>query len=101
MEYHHFDCQCHYYEHCVRFTLDDEDGDVCVEVRMNHFLPWWKRLWVAVGYVLGFTGPHGHFGDTRLKSDDWARLHNLLDRAALIRTKNGLLGPQEKSVTTK
>jgi|SRR5579871_2747589 len=83
MEQSYFDCQCSDFNHLVRFELDD-DGDVYVSVRMNYWEPWWKRVWNAIRYVFKRDVAYGHFDVTMLREEDFARLHDLMDRAALI-----------------
>lgn len=81
------ECQCGDFDHDVRFSLDTDDGDVTVEVRLNVFLPWWTRLWIAVLYAFGrsYGYNHGHYDVTVLRHDDFAALHEVLDQATAIR----------------
>jgi hypothetical protein len=83
MEQSYFDCQCSDFNHLVRFELDN-DGDVYVSVRMNYWEPWWKRVWNAIRYIFKRDVAYGHFDVTMLREEDFARLHDLMDRAALI-----------------
>lgn len=85
MEMHHFDCQCSDFNHTVRFTLDPQDGDVYLEVRMNYFDPWYKRIWNAVKYVFKRDVAYGFFDVTMLKDEDYDRVRDLLKRAEIAR----------------
>jgi hypothetical protein len=85
MEQHYLDCACSDFNHVIRFTFDPEDGEVYLDVRLNAYEPWWKRVWYALRYVFGFKPPaYGHYDCTILRPDDFARLHDLLDRAQLV-----------------
>lgn len=83
MEIHYFDCACSDFGHVFRFVFDEKDGDVWLEAQLDPRLPWYKRLWKAVKYVFGQSSAYGHFDTTMLREEDFARLHDLLDRAQL------------------
>lgn len=96
MEQHWFDCQCSDFGHVVRFTLDPDNGTVYLDVRLNPYLPWYRRLWVAVLYLFVRPKAHGGLGQyydvTLLSPADFGRLHDLLDRAQLQETRRRLAG---------
>jgi len=98
MEQHYVECQCSDFNHVVRFVLDEKDGEVWLEVNINPYLPWYKRVWEAVRYVLGMRAAYGHYDVTMLRDEDYVRLHALLDRSSLIKRQVTLRGPQEKLV---
>jgi|SRR5579885_805938 len=98
-EENYFDCQCSDFGHTIRFVFDPKDGDVWLEVHLYNWLPWYKRLWAAFLYVIKRHKPYGHYDTTMLRSEDFARLHSLLDRAELKAREvrlAALKGPQEK-----
>lgn len=90
MEQHHVECQCSDFNHIFRFTLDPEDGDLWLDVRLNYYDPWYKRIWTAIKYVFKRTSRYGDYDVTMLRPEDLPRLRELLDRASQ--------GPQEKPV---
>jgi len=45
-------CECHSVDHVVRFTKDEEWG-VYVNVQLDPYLPFWRKVWVALKYVFG------------------------------------------------
>lgn len=59
-----FDCECHSPHHLMRvsiFQWVDEptcvaDVDLTFDVQAQPYLPWYKRVWVAVRYVLNGNG---------------------------------------------
>lgn len=82
---HYFDCQCGDFNHVIRFLVDDHDGDVWVEVNLNSWNPWHKRLWDAVLYVFGVSSRGSHYDTTMLEPRDIQRLRELLDRCESIK----------------
>lgn len=98
-DYFYFECQCSDYEHVFRFALDPKDGEVWLDVNLNHCLPWYKRVWIALRYVFKKTEAYGHYDITMLRDDDYKRLHDLLDRSSSIKQQLDVPeGPQEKTV---
>lgn len=97
METEHFDCQCSDFNHTIRFSLDRLDGDVWVDVRLNAYEPWYKRIWLGIKYVFGRPVAYGHYDVTMLKEEDYDRLRDLMNRseiakaAAVGRTRERLL----------
>lgn len=51
MQHEYLTCQCRDLDHTIRLTLDDEEGDVMLEVRLNRCKSFWKRLIEAFLYV--------------------------------------------------
>lgn len=78
----YFECVCGIPQHTLRFTsvkdpIFDKDGEVYVEVFLNQFLPWYKRLYVAFQYVFGRT-PVSAYDCTVLTSDESMKLAGML-----------------------
>jgi hypothetical protein len=91
MEQHYFECQCSDFNHVIRFTFDEEDGEVWLDVRLNYFEPWYKRVWNAIRFVFKRPVAYGHYDVTMVREEDYARLHDLLDRSALVKRKQRLV----------
>jgi hypothetical protein len=96
METRHFDCRCSHFDHLMRVTLDAYDGDIWFELRMNHFLPWWKRVLVALAYV--FKRPHRgeHFDTVELQHADIWRVQKLLNDAEELQSQKAARGTQSR-----
>ena len=93
------ECQCSDFNHVVRFALDEADGDILLETRLNAFEPWWKRAWIALKYVLGLPRTYGHYDCTLLREEDYELLGLLFERSRVIKhLREGpelhLVGPQ-------
>jgi len=84
MEQYYFECQCSDYNHLIRFNMSELDGDVYVDVRLNHYERWYKRIWIALKYVFKKDHSYGHYDITLLREEDFHRLHDLLDRGKLL-----------------
>jgi len=89
MEHHYVDCQCSDFNHVIRFVLDEKDGELWLEVRMNHWEPWYKRVWNAVKYVFKKDVAYGHYDVTMLRVEDLVKLHRLFDRSSMLQQTHG------------
>ena len=95
MERHYVECQCSDFNHVFRFVLDEQEGDVWLEVQLNVWLPWYKRLYHAVRYAFGKPKAYGHYDVTLLRDEDFLRLHVLLDKAAVLKCQRSVEGTQK------
>lgn len=83
MESVYCDCECSDFNHVVRFEYFDRDGEAYVSVRLNYWDRWYKRVWNALRYVFKRDVAYGHYDVTILREQDYARIHDILDRSAL------------------
>jgi len=44
-------CDCGQLDHL--FAVEQEEDTLLVSVMLNHYLPWWKRLWLALSFIRG------------------------------------------------
>lgn len=99
MQRRYFDCQCSDFNHVFRFVLDEQDGELHLEVQLDLYLPWYKRLWLATLYVLGRQRHgYGHYDITMLREEDYVQLHDMMDRSALIKRIRASQRSAEKPV---
>jgi hypothetical protein len=78
----YFECECRSPEHRLVFEIDLEPDDDCqlvASVFIHHWNPWWKRVWVALKYILGYKCKYGHFDTFLLRSEDIGRLKHLCE----------------------
>jgi hypothetical protein len=76
-----FSCECGDMTHTIRFYQDVEPGyeEFGVEIFLNNYLPWYKRLAIAFWYALGVpTQDYSHYDTWMLANSDRERLVNLL-----------------------
>lgn len=64
MKNHFVVCVCETPEHTLRFMYDEEEKELYTEVYLNQYRSFFKRVWVAVKYVFGYTSKYGHWDCT-------------------------------------
>lgn len=80
LETQHFDCACHSPEHTLRFAWDDEDNEIYTEVYLRQYRNFFKRMWVAIKYVFGYTCKYGHWDCFIMQPKDAQRLKDMLGK---------------------
>lgn len=77
----YFECSCHSPTH--HFTIKDicdidgkYDEGPYIQIHMANYLPWHKRLWVAVKYVFGHKSKYGEYDEIILKESDLFKLRD-------------------------
>lgn len=60
---------------------DDVDTYFIINTNLNHFRPWWKRLWVGVKYTLGVDNTYYHYAETLLDKEEVVKLKEFIDKA--------------------
>lgn len=75
----YFNCECFSPEHTLRFVLD-EDNMVSVDSQFYPHMSIFKRLWLALRYVVNPNSINYPWGDTILKTEDLPRLIKLLKK---------------------
>lgn len=78
-----FDCECHSFDHSIRFAFDPEEEDVrCLEIWVDAHFPqnrsWWQRLVISAKYLFGTGTLDYSYGSWILKHEDEARLRAFL-----------------------
>ncbi len=75
-------CECMSPEHNIRFCFmidkDPNRSEISVDVHMSHYLPWYRRVWLAVKYVLGIE-TRSHYDTFMMSRVDATRLRGLLE----------------------
>ena len=74
-----FECECHSDEHTCKFTLDQEDGSLTLSIFLRQWRGIFKRIWIALKYILGYKCKYGHFDCIEFQKEDYQRLSELLD----------------------
>lgn len=81
---HRFECACTTFDHSVRFEVDNEMGTISLSVPLNHWRPWYHRIWLALKYVFAKTERYGHYDTVQLNPEDYDRIRSLLDASEKI-----------------
>jgi hypothetical protein len=81
----YLECSCTSAEHLLRFTFDDGKWDDCcpeiyIDVQLNCFHGFWKRLWLGIRYIFGYKCRYGHWDETLLLGDQVRRLRAICDK---------------------
>jgi hypothetical protein len=56
----YLECNCGGGDHVLRFTACD-DGDVYIDMALNHYCGFWRRLWLGMRYAFGYRSSYGYF----------------------------------------
>ncbi len=78
-------CDCYSHEHLLVVELGDfssedrPDHMLSFGIQMNHYLPWWKRVWVAIRYIAGAESIFGHWDSVIVPERKAAELKRLID----------------------
>lgn len=85
IEFTRFECECSLMEHNVRFSLDPEDGQIFVDTVLRASHPWYKRLIIAIKYILQPNkSNYGFHEEVILKKEDYSKIRDLLDKSEAI-----------------
>lgn len=75
-----FECTCRSDEHTLKFSLDPDDGELYTSVYLHQYRSVFKRIGIALKYVLGYLCRFGHWDCFILKPQDADRLIALLQQ---------------------
>lgn len=101
MEQEVFICTCTSLEHqfAISYLPGDKDKDLLpnlfLSVHLSSCLPWYKRVWQGIKYVLGYRCKYGDFDEVWFQNEDVWRLKSILNEYISELTK------QEKEVEEK
>lgn len=98
MKHEYIECTCSCSEHTLRFTwdLDPECPEIYVSVFLNPYHGFYRRLWLGLKYIFGFsTCAYGHFDEVILMHDQLEQLKDLCERFLCTHIK-APASPEEK-----
>lgn len=78
---HYFECACGSPEHTIRFTLDKQDDPPVIycDFYLDQYLPWYRRVLVAVKYIFKIKPQYEHFATWYMRNEDVLRLKNMCE----------------------
>lgn len=87
-----FECQCSSDEHTLKFVLDEAcdditDLEIWTSVFLYQYQSWWKRVWIAIKYIFGYTSRYGHWDCFIMRPEDVDRMILLLAKYKDVETK--------------
>jgi len=74
-----FQCDCHANEHMIKvdmFVWSDMMPEFCMSVTADAYLPWYRRIWVAIKYMFGYPTLAWH--DVMLSPANVDKLYNII-----------------------
>lgn len=98
----YFECICDSNEHLVRVNyfvdeiFDREEDGIYIDLHLNGYYPWHKRIWYALKYIFGYHCKYGHWDCWNLKRQDAERFRDLLDR--YINSHKVVVGPMQPHI---
>lgn len=72
-------CQCGSLEHQVLFQFDPTEGyndSLYINVALNHFYPWYKRIWLGIKFMFGHECRYGHYDEIMLNREAVVRIRD-------------------------
>ena len=76
------ECACYSFEHIGRLTFDDED--MAIDVRINHYLGFWKRLQIAFKYLFKISDSSGNYNTIIIKQEQIPDIIKMLEEAKMV-----------------
>jgi len=76
----YFQCECSSQDHTVGISFDAEEKEVTLHTQLAQHNNIFKRLVLAVKYVLGQTPSYGHWDTTMMNEEKFMDLYNLMSR---------------------
>ena len=82
MKTNYFDCSCSSADHTIRFILDNDVDypELYLEVQLNQYRNFWRRLWVGLKYIFGYESRYGHWDCWDIRKEDATKLIELLNQ---------------------
>ncbi len=83
-------CSCQAPSHVMVFRLfsDEDYTEVYVDYCMNPIWGFFKRVWLAIKYVLKISDTSGHFNEICLSTEDADKLISHLSKYLLLAKKH-------------
>jgi hypothetical protein len=78
-----FFCVCNTPSHnfCIWESIEDgKVDDICIEVHLDNFMPFYKRLWTAIKYLFKKI-PRGCYDEVILEKPNVEKLVNALNKS--------------------
>jgi len=63
VKHEYIECYCDSEHHLLRFTWEDDPdwSEIYVNVHLNYYYGFWKRLWYGIKYIFGHKSSYGQF----------------------------------------
>jgi len=84
----HIVCDCYSPEHTLRYMWDPDHRRLYTEVYLRPKV-WYKRLWVGLKYIFGYTSMHGHWDCTLMDEDSMGQLYLFMQHKLMETNRKG------------
>lgn len=81
-------CDCFSAEHQIIVNYDKENKLVYFSVHLITYQNIFKRIWVAVKYVFGYTSKYGHWDSVILNEQDKDKIQKIVDVLEVVDVLN-------------
>lgn len=71
-------CDCETPEHQFNFIKDPEDDEIWLEIHLNNYDRFLKRLWTGLKYAFGYRSKYGHWDTTIITPEDRLKIIEFL-----------------------
>jgi len=75
-----FECECSSPDHVLGISFDAQEKEVTIHTQLMQPNNVFKRIVLAVKYVLGYTESYGHWDTTMMNEEKFMDLYNLMTR---------------------
>jgi len=75
-----FLCKCYSSEHQFTFHYNEEENEIYVSIHLILHKNIFKRIWVAIKYIFGYTSKFGDWDEFILNYNDRDRLIGIIDK---------------------
>lgn len=76
----YIECACYDCEHVIRIQRDSIDKEVYVEICINPYQPFWKRVYSAILFILGMAHRYCSFDTFIINDEQREKLIKYLDQ---------------------
>lgn len=80
-------CKCHSLEHQYSFYYSKDDGIYC-EPHLSNYLPFHKRVILAIKYIFGYKSRYGAWDEFMFKDEDLDKLQEYINLVKEDANKN-------------
>lgn len=83
-----FECGCYSPDHLMKVSGEPDWGHMTFCLQLSHYLPWYRRVWVAFKYAVGWRSAFAcDWADCLVELEDVPRLKKIVDEFLVEGTK--------------
>jgi hypothetical protein len=74
----YIECNCYTKDHVLCLEYDENEDELDIYTLLNPEWRWWKRWWLGLKYMFGWSSRWGHFEVTILMANEQEQLFEFL-----------------------